>query len=69
MGAIWGRKNETLSDKSAEKEYGLSRKEIIGAINTGKLQYREGSMHGYHWYRLLRYEVERLVDGKMEQNS
>ena len=59
---LWGRKNETLSDKSAEKEYGISREDIIDAINSGELQYREGSMHGYPWYRLLRVEVERLVE-------
>ena len=61
---LWGQKNATLSDKSAEKEYGLSRKEIIEAINAGKLQFREGSMHGNPWYRLLRVEVEKLVVNK-----
>ena len=62
--SLWGQKNETLSDKTAEKEYGISRNDIIDAINEGELQYREGSMHGYPWLRLLRVEVERLVEKK-----
>jgi len=61
---LWGMKNETLSDKSAEKEYGLSRKEIIDAINLGELQFREGSMHGNPWLRLLRVEVETYIEKK-----
>ena len=58
---LWGRKNETLSDKSAEKEYGLSHEEILKAITSGELQFKEGSMHGNPWFRLLRSEVESLV--------
>ena len=61
---LWGIKNQTLSDKSAEKEYGISRKEIIAAINAGELQFRESSIYGNIWYRLLRVEVERLVEKK-----
>ena len=61
---LWGSKNETLSDKSAEKEYGISRKEILDAINAGELQFRHGSMHGNPWFRLLRAEVECLVGKK-----
>ena len=61
---LWGQKNATLSDKSAEKEYGLSHKEIIEAINAGELQFREGSIYGNPWFRLLRIEVEKLVENK-----
>ena len=42
----WSQKGATLSDKSARQEYGLTQQEIIAAIRAGKLQYREGSMHG-----------------------
>ena len=71
---LWGQKGATLSDKSAEKEYGISRKEIIDAINAGELQFRESSMHGYPWYRLLRVEVEQLVEklhgkGQLEEKK
>ena len=65
---LWVIKNETLSDKSVEKEYGLSRKEIIDAINLGKLQFREGSMHGNPWLRLLRVEVETFIEEKYGTN-
>ncbi|PYT30170.1 MAG: hypothetical protein DMG57_09075 [Acidobacteria bacterium] len=35
--------------------------EIIQAIRAGTLHYREGSMYGNPWLRLLRREVEALV--------
>ena len=60
----WQRKGGTLSDKTARKEFGLTQDEIVQAIRDGKLQYREGSMHGNPWLRLLRREVEALVRTK-----
>jgi hypothetical protein len=57
----WGRKGATLSDKTASSEYGLTGDEIIAAIRAGKLQYRQNSMHGNPWIRLLRREVEELA--------
>jgi hypothetical protein len=57
----WQRKGATLSDKTAREEFGLTRDEVIRAIRAGKLQYREGCMHGNPWLRLLRREVEALV--------
>jgi len=62
--SMWSRKGATLSDKSVRKEYGLTQQEIIAATRTGKLQYRESSMHGNPWFRLLRHEVESLVQEK-----
>ncbi len=50
-----------MSDKSARMEFGLTQEQIIEAIRAGKLQFRESSMHGSPWYRLLRHEVELLV--------
>jgi DNA gyrase/topoisomerase IV subunit A len=64
MTSIWSQKGATLSDKSARQEFGLSQQEIIAAIRAGKLQYREGSMHGNPWLRLLCHEVEALVREK-----
>ena len=61
---LWTQKNATLSDKSAEKEYGITYTEIIDAIKAGELQFKEGSMHGYPWLRLLRVEIECLVEKK-----
>ena len=60
----WGTKGATLSDKTACKEFGLSHKEIVEAVNAGRLQYRVGSMHGNPWLRLPRSEVEELVRSK-----
>ncbi len=59
--AIWTRKGATLSDKSARQEFGLTQQEIYAAMRAGKLQFRESSMHGNPWFRLLRHEVEALV--------
>jgi hypothetical protein len=57
----WQRKGATLSDKTARKEFGLTQDAIVQAIRAGKLHYREASMHGNPWLRLLRREVEALV--------
>ena len=62
--AIWSQKGATLSDKSARKEFGLTQEEIYAALRAGKLQFRESSMHGNPWFRLLRHEVEALVNEK-----
>jgi septal ring factor EnvC (AmiA/AmiB activator) len=66
--SVWSQKGATLSDKSARREFGLTQQEIIAAIRAGKLQFREGNMHGSPWYRLLRREVESLVREKCGQD-
>lgn len=58
----WSRKGATLSDKTARKEFGLTQDEIIAAIDAGQLQYRVGVIQGNPWLRLLRREVEELMD-------
>ena len=60
----WTKKNGSLSDKTAFTEFGLTQKDIINAINEGKLQFREGSIYGNPFFRLLRSEVEKLVAEK-----
>ncbi|MEI7893206.1 MAG: hypothetical protein WCI05_08945 [Myxococcales bacterium] len=60
----WQGKGATLSDKTACKEFGLTRDEIVEAIRAGKLQYRQTSMYGNPFLRLLRREVEALVRSK-----
>jgi len=64
MDAEWRCKGTTLSDKTARNEFGLTQDEIIRAIRAGTLHYREGSMYGNPWLRLLRREVEALVRKK-----
>jgi hypothetical protein len=63
-GSVWQKKGATLSDKNARKEYGLSQEEIIEAIKAGKLQYRHNNVFGNPYLKLVRSEVEALVDEK-----
>jgi len=42
----WTKKHGSLSDKTASIEFGLTQKDIIIAIDEGKLQFREGSVYG-----------------------
>ena len=58
----WSRKGATLSDKTARREFGLTQDEIVAAIDAGQLQYRVGVIAGNPWLRLLRREVEGLMD-------
>lgn len=62
--SAWTTKGATLSHKSAEKEFGLTLDEIVAAIRAGKLQYRENSIYGAPFLRLIRSEVEALVSEK-----
>ena len=59
--AEWNEKGATLSDKSAEKEFGISREKIRKAINGGILQYRINYVYENPYFKLLRREVEALV--------
>jgi hypothetical protein len=60
----WQRKGATLSDKTACREFGLTQDQIHKAIRAGKLQYRVNSIYGNPFLRLLRREVEKLVQEK-----
>src|SRR5256885_1045276 len=60
--AIWVQKGATLSDKTAQKEFGLRHEDIIVAIREGKLQYRHNTLYGNPCLKLLREEVECLVN-------
>jgi hypothetical protein len=42
----WNQKGATLSDVTAQKEFGVSREFIVKGIRSGKLEYREGSIWG-----------------------
>ena len=63
MGAYgeWKRKGATLSDATAEKEYGVSRDFIAKGICAGKLEYREGAIWGNPYLRLLRSQLEQYI--------
>ena len=62
--SVWAMKGATLSDKSAQKEFGLTFQEIVEGIRAGKLQYRENNIYGNPFLRLIRKEVEALVNEK-----
>ncbi len=57
----WNRKGATLSDVTARKEYGVDSDFIVKGINAGKLEYREGAIHGNPYIRVLRGQLEAYV--------
>jgi hypothetical protein len=57
----WTRKGATLSDATAQKEYGVTRDFIVKGIRTGKLEYRQGSTWGNPYLRVLRKQLEQYV--------
>jgi hypothetical protein len=57
----WNRKGATLSDVTAQKEYGVSRDFIVEGIQAGKLEYREGAIWGNPYLRVLRSQLERYI--------
>ncbi len=57
----WNRKGATLSDVTAEAEYGVSRDFIIKGIEAAKLEYRPGAIWGNPYLRILRSQLERYI--------
>lgn len=57
----WNRKGATLGDVTAQAEYGVSRDFIIKGIECGKLEYREGSIWGNPYLRVLRRQLEAFI--------
>ena len=57
----WNRKGATLSDITAKAEYGVSQDFIVKGIQTGKLEYRDSSIWGNPYRRLLRSQLERYI--------
>jgi hypothetical protein len=68
LNSEWQCKGATLSHKTAEKEFGPTWEQIVRAIRAGQLQYREHSIYGTPWLRLLRREVEALVSERHGAN-
>ena len=57
----WNRKGATISDVTAAKEYGVDRNFILTGIRAGKLEYRDGSVWGNPYLKVLRRELEQYV--------
>jgi hypothetical protein len=66
--AARNRKGTTLSEKTAEKEYGVDRDFIVKGIRAGKLEYREGVMWGNPYLRLLRSQLEQYIAEELGKN-
>ena len=64
----WNRKGATLSDVTAKAEYGVSRDFIVNGIRTGKLEYREGSIWGNPYLRVLRSQLEKYIAEELGEN-
>jgi hypothetical protein len=64
----WNRKGATLSDVTARKEYGVSRDFIVHGIRAGKLEYREGSIWGNPYLRILRSQLEHYIAEQFGSN-
>ncbi|MCX5815149.1 MAG: hypothetical protein NTX75_02755 [Proteobacteria bacterium] len=61
----WNRKGATLSDVTAKSEYGIDREFVIKGINAGKLEYREGSIWGNPYLKILRSQLEAYIVGEL----
>ena len=57
----WNRKGATLSDTTAQKEYGVTRDFIVKGIQAGKLEYREGAIWGNPYLKILRNQLEGYI--------
>ncbi len=57
----WNRKGAVLSDVTAEKECGVTRDFIVKGTQAGKLEYREGSVWGNPYLRVLRSQLEPYI--------
>jgi hypothetical protein len=60
----WNRKGATLSDVTAEKEYGVTRDFIVEGIRAGKLDYRDGAIWGNPYLRILKSQLELYIAEK-----
>src|ERR1700719_2655345 len=62
----WNCKGAVLSDVTAEKEYGVTREFVVTGINAGKLEYREGSVWGNPYLRILRSQLEPYIAAELD---
>ncbi len=65
----WNRKGATLSDKTAKKEYGVDWDFIVRGIKAGRLEYREGSIYGNPYLRVLRGQLEKYITEELGEEG
>jgi hypothetical protein len=61
----WNRKDATLSDATAQKEYGVPRDFIIEGIRAGKIECREASIWGNPTFKILRSQLELYIAAEL----
>ncbi|HEY5431582.1 MAG TPA: hypothetical protein VIK04_20870 [Solirubrobacteraceae bacterium] len=61
----WNRKGASLSDATAQKEYGVGTEFIIRGINSGDLEYHEGSVWGSPYIKVLRRQLEKYISAQL----
>jgi hypothetical protein len=61
----WNRKCAVLSEVTAQKEYGVPRDFIVKGIQAGKLEYRQGSVWGNPYLRVLRSQLELYIAAQL----
>lgn len=57
----WNRKGATLSNVTAKAEYGVDWDFIVKGVNAGKLEYREGSIWGNPYLKIVRSQLEAYI--------
>lgn len=64
----WNRKGATLSHVTAHTEYGVSLDFIVKGIEEGRLEYRDGSIWGNPYLRVLRRQLENYIAAELGEN-
>jgi flagellar capping protein FliD len=64
----WNRKGATLSEVTAETEYGVNRDFIVKGIQTAKLEYRDGAIWGNPYLRILRSQLEKCITEELGED-
>jgi len=57
----WNQKGATLSDVTAQADYGVSRDFIVKGVRAGKLEYRDGAVWGNPFLRILKSQLEKYI--------
>jgi hypothetical protein len=61
----WNRKGATLSDVTAQKEYGVTYDFSVQGIRAGELEHRDGAVWGNLYIRVLRSQLERYIAAQL----
>ena len=64
----WNRKNATLSDTTAHKEYGVDWDFLVKGVEAGKLEYRNGAIYGNPYIKVLRRQLEDYIAQELGEN-